>query len=188
MSVEDAQDITQEFLRRMLESGNLVRANQAQGKFRTYLLRCLKNLMVDEWRKESRQKRGGSAQVFSLDQHDPEEAYQRELHDELTPEMLFDRRWAETLIDRSIDRLRREWESAGRPFEKMKGFLVEPRGSISLEPLAEDLNTSVGALKSTVHRLRRRYGEIFREEVSHTVADRDEVDGEIRHLLSTLSG
>ena len=84
-SVEESQDLTQEFLRRMLESGNLVRADRDQGKFRTYLLGCLKNLLVDEWRKSTRQKRGGGVHTFSLDDRDAEAAYQRELHDDLTP-------------------------------------------------------------------------------------------------------
>ncbi|MFT5108808.1 MAG: hypothetical protein ACI9UA_004452, partial [Pseudoalteromonas tetraodonis] len=116
-----------------------------------------------------------------------EDAYINEPVDgEMTPDNLFDRRWAETLVDRVIERLREEWESAGKPFEQLKTFLVDPRGSTPIAEVAAELGTTGSALKTSIHRLRRRYGEIFREEVAHTVADESEVEGEIRYLLSML--
>lgn len=124
---------------------------------------------------------------FSLDAQDPEAAYQRELHDHLNPEKLFDRRWAETLVNRAISRLKKEWESFGRPFEKLKGFLTDPSGTRQFAEVAMELETTESALKASVHRLRKRYGEIFHEEVAQTVAGSEEVDEEIRYLLSSLS-
>jgi len=183
----EAQDMTQEFLSHMLEKGALGQADPDKGRFRTYLLSCMKNLLASEYRRSKRLKRGGDCHVFSLDGREPESAYREEPIDgELTPDNVFDRRWAEALVDRVIGRLRDEWEANGKPFGKLKTFLIDPRGTAPMAKVADELNTTESALKTSVHRMRRRYGEIFREEVAHTVADASEVEGEIRYLLTVL--
>lgn len=187
LGAEESKDMTQEFLSHMLAKGALGKADPEKGRFRTYLLSCMKNLLTSEYRKSARLKRGGGEVIFSLDAKSAEDAYINEPVDgEMTPDNLFDRRWAETLVDRVIERLREEWESAGKPFEQLKTFLVDPRGSTPIAEVAAELGTTGSALKTSIHRLRRRYGEIFREEVAHTVADESEVEGEIRYLLSML--
>ncbi len=189
LAPEDAKDMTQEFVALMLERGLLERAGPGRGKFRTYLLRCMKNMLVTQWRRATRQKRGGGARVLSLDCERAEGGYAAVPQaDDLAPDAVFDRRWAETLIDRATGRLRVEWERSGKPFEALKGYLVAPKGDRSFAEVAEELGTSESALKTSVHRLRRRYGEIFRDEVAQTVAEPGEVEGEIRYLLSALGG
>jgi RNA polymerase sigma-70 factor (ECF subfamily) len=186
---EEAQDMTQEFVAQMLERGLLDKVDRERGKFRTYLLRCMKNMLTNEWRKATRKKRGGGAAVFSLDEHDPERGYRAEPGaEDIAPDTLFDRRWAETLVDRSMSRLRSEWDAQGKPFDVLKTYLVDPRGERPFSHVASELGTSESALKTSVHRLRRRYGEVFRDEVAHTVAEPAEVEGEIRYLLSVLGG
>ena len=181
--------MTQEFVAHMLDNGLLEKVDRERGKFRTYLLRSMKNMLTNEWRKATRQKRGGGAVVFSLDDHDPESGYRAEPGAaDLAPDVLFDRRWADTLVDRSMARLRREWEAAGKPFAELKTYLVDPRGERPFAEVADELGTTESALKTSVHRLRRRYGEVFREEVAHTVSEPSEVEGEIRYLLSVLGG
>ena len=187
LSEHEAQDMTQEFLSRMLESGKLLTADRSRGKFRTYLLGCMKHMLIDEWRKTNRIKRGAGARTFSLDEMDPESAYLRETSDNLSPDKLFDKRWAEALVDRSISRLRDEWESGGKPFASLKCYLMESKGTMPFAELASQMGVSEAALKTSVHRLRKRYGEIIREEVSHTVADPSDVEDEIRYLLTALS-
>jgi RNA polymerase sigma factor (sigma-70 family) len=187
LSVQEAQDMTQEFLSRMLKSGKLLTADRSRGKFRTYLLGCMKRMLIDEWRKSNRIKRGAGAPTFSLEEMDPESAYLREASHNLTPDKLFDKRWAETLVDRSVSRLRAEWEVSGKPFAKLKCYLMEQKGAVPFAELAGKMGVSESALKTSVFRLRKRYGEIIREEVSHTVSDPSEVEDEIRHLLTALS-
>jgi RNA polymerase sigma factor (sigma-70 family) len=182
-----AQDLTQDFVAHMLERGLLENAAPERGRFRTYLLRCMKNMMTSEWRRAQKQKRGGGKRVFSLDDRAPEDGYRGLASAALAPDQLYDRHWAETLVDRSIKRLRDEWEAQGKPFDVLKAFLVDGRGESSFAQTAEALGTTESALRTSVHRLRKRYGEVFRDEVAQTVADAAEVEGEIRYLLAALS-
>jgi RNA polymerase sigma-70 factor (ECF subfamily) len=190
-SPEDASDLTQEFFAQLLARGGLNSASPERGRFRNFLLGSFRNLMANEWKKANRQKRGGQAEVFSLDELDAEARYRLEPRDDCTPEKLYDRRWAETILGRVVQRLQGECDGdgqeRGRRFEVLKTFLLDPKGTLSLAEAAAQLGLSVIATKGVVHRLRQRYREIFREEIAHTVARPEEVDDEIRYLFQALT-
>jgi RNA polymerase sigma factor (sigma-70 family) len=184
---EEAQDLTQEFFIRVLEGRYLDRADPEKGRFRSFILTSLKFFVADEADRDRARKRGGGM-VVSLELSSGEERYQREpAHDE-TPERIFERRWALALIDRVVDRLREEFVQHGRPehFERLKVFLLG-RSDAPYAALAQEMNTSEGALKVAIHRLRKRYRELFRQEIADTVADAEEVESELRFLAAVLT-
>jgi RNA polymerase sigma-70 factor (ECF subfamily) len=184
---EQAQDLTQEFFIRVLEGRYLDRADPEKGRFRCFLLRSLKFFVADEEDRQRARKRGGGM-VVSLEFSNGEDRYQREpAHDE-TPERIFERRWAFSVLDRVVESLRREFVQHGRPehFERLKVFLLgqpdAPYVSLALE-----MNTSEGALKVAIHRLRKRYRELFRQEIADTVTDPADVESELRYLATVLT-
>jgi RNA polymerase sigma-70 factor (ECF subfamily) len=191
-SPEDARDLTQEFFAQLLARGAINKADRERGRFRSFLLAAFKNVIANEWKRASRQKRGGGEIIFSLDDTGLEHRYRLEPVDALTPESLYERRWAETLLARVIERLRLECDGDGRErarrFQVLKGFLVEEKGATPFAEAAVQLGLSVIATKGVVHRLRQRYREIFREEIAHTVDRPEDVDEEIRHLFRALAG
>jgi RNA polymerase sigma-70 factor (ECF subfamily) len=183
---DQAQDLTQEFFVRVLEGRYLDRADPERGRFRSFLLSSLKFFVADEEDRNCAQKRGGGALV-PLELSSGEERYQREpAHDE-TPERIFERRWALSVLDRVVERLRSEFVQHGRPehFERLKVFLLG-QSDAPYAALAREMNTSEGALKVAIHRLRKRYRELFRQEIADTVADPADVESELRHLASVL--
>ena len=185
---DPAQDLTQEFFIRMLEGRYLDRADPEKGRFRSFLLSSLKFFVADEGDRQRARKRGGG-QLVSLEFSSGEERYQREpAHDE-TPERIFERRWALSMLDRVVERLRGEFVEHGRPehFERLKVFLLGPSDA-PYAALAREMNTSEGALKVAIHRLRKRYRELFRHEIADTVADPAEVESELRFLAAVLTG
>lgn len=184
---EEAQDATQEFFSRLLQKNHLEMVNPARGRFRSFLLAAMKNLLANERRAASRQKRGGDAQVFSLDEVEAEQRYRLEPADPLTPELLFDRRWAETILARVLDRLESEFTGHTMRFHELKAFLVDARGANAFADVATRLGVTEPALKSVVHRMRRRYADLFRFEVAQTVADPTDVEAEIRHMCTVLA-
>ncbi|MDE3168230.1 MAG: sigma-70 family RNA polymerase sigma factor [Acidobacteriota bacterium] len=184
---EQAQDLTQEFFIRVLEGRYLDRADPEKGRFRAFILTSLKFFLADEGDRERAQKRGGGA-VLPLEFSSGEERYHREpAHDE-TPERIFERRWALSVLDRVVERLRNEFVQHGRPehFDRLKVFLLGQSGA-PYTVLARQMNTSEGALKVAIHRLRKRYRDLFRQEIAETVADPAEVESEIRHLVAVLT-
>ena len=185
---EDAQDLTQEFFSRLLADQSLATVNESKGRFRSFLLASFKHLMANEWKRGQRQKRGGSQRHFSLEGELAEGQYEPELTDTLDPEKLYEKRWAETLLQRVLDRLHDEWEHTGttRHFEDLKSFLIDQKGATPLAEVAARLGVSDASLKWAVHKLRQRYRELVREEIAHTVSSAGEVDDEIRHLFSVL--
>ncbi len=183
----EAQDLTQEFFSRLLAGDALAAADPAKGRFRSYLLAMLKRMLVSDWRREHRQKRGGGAVTFSLDEHEAEDQYQFEPADPLTPEIIFERRWAETVLERVLTRLESEYRGHALGFANLQPYLVEHKGMVPFAQSAARLGVTEAALKSVVYRLRCRYGEIFREEIAHTVEHPGEVEAEIRHLLEVLA-
>jgi len=185
---EAAQDLTQEFFARLLQGDALQLADPAKGRFRSYLLMLLKRMMVGEWRRENRQKRGGGAEVISLDAQAAENRYQLEPADAVTPEVLFERRWAETVLERVLTRLESEYRQHAMGWENLQPYLVEDKGSAPFAAAAARLGVTESALKSAVYRLRCRYGELFRAEIAQTVSEPGEVESEIRHLLAALAG
>ena len=188
-SADEAQDLTQEFFVRVLEGRYLDRAAPEKGRFRSFILTSLKFFVADEQDRHRARKRGGGAVLVPLAFSSGEERYQREpAHDE-TPERVFERRWALSLLDRVVERLRAEFVTHGRVehFEMLKAFLLGASEAPYAE-LARGMNTSEGALKVAIHRLRKRYRELFRQEIADTVADPAEVESELRFLAAVLSG
>jgi RNA polymerase sigma-70 factor (ECF subfamily) len=188
-SPHTAQDLTQEFFSRLLESSLVGSAEQEKGRFRSYLLACLKNFLANEWKHSQRQKRGGSQAHFSLDAPWAEGRYEPELADHFTPEKAYERRWAETLLQRVLDLLQAEWEhkESSRHFEDLKPFLLHDNGSVRFADVASRLGVTEASLKWAVHTLRKRYREIFREQIAQTVSRAEDIDDEIRHLFSVLA-
>ena len=172
---------------RVLEGRYLDRADAAKGRFRAFLLTSLKFFVADEEDRHRALKRGGGA-VLPLEFSSGEDRYQREpAHDE-TPERIFERRWALAVLDRVVERLRSEFVHHGRPehFDRLKVFLLG-QSDAPYAALAREMNTSEGALKVAIHRLRKRYRELFRQEIADTVADPGEVESELRFLAAALT-
>ena len=187
-SSDQAQDLTQEFFVRVIEGRYLDRAEPEKGRFRAFLLTSLKFFVADEDDRRRARKRGGGM-VVPLEFSSGEERYQREpAHDE-TPERIYERRWALSVLDRVVEKLRNEFVQHGRPdhFERLKVFLLG-QSDAPYAALAQELNTSEGALKVAIHRLRKRYRELFRQEIADTVADPAAVESELRHLAAVLTG
>jgi RNA polymerase sigma-70 factor (ECF subfamily) len=185
---DEACDLTQEFLAKLLERNLLTTADPARGKFRTFLLTALDRFLVDEWRREGRKKRGGGRPLLSLSFLDAEDRYRLEPADTLTPERIYERRWAITLLELGLRRLEEEHAAAGREtvFAAVKPVLV---GDDPLRPytaIAAELKMTEGALKALIHRLRRRFRAILRAEIAQTVADPRDVAEEIQHLFRSL--
>ena len=184
---DQAQDLTQEFLVRVLEGRYLDRADPAKGRFRSFILTSLKFFVADEQDRQRAYKRGGGT-VGPLEFSSGEERYQREpAHDE-TPERIFERRWALSVLDRVVEKLRDEFVHHGRPehFERLKVFLLG-HSDTPYATLAREMNTSEGALKVAIHRLRKRYRELLRQEIADTVVGPADVESELRHLASVLT-
>ena len=187
---DQAQDLTQEFFMRVLEGRYLDKADPKKGRFRSFILTSLKFFAADEQDRQRAQKRGGAAAVsfeFSSGESG-EERYQREPGHNETPDRIFERRWALSMLERVLDRLRDEFVQHGRPenFERMKVFLLG-QSEAPYADLAREMNTSEGALKVAIHRLRKRYRELLRQEIADTVADPAEVESELRYLAAVLT-
>jgi RNA polymerase sigma-70 factor (ECF subfamily) len=187
-SVEDAQDSTQEFFAQLLEKDYLQAADPNRGKFRSFLLTAFKHFLSKEHDRANAQKRGGDRRIMPLDFQTGETRYHLEPADRATPESIYERRWALTLLEQALVLLRQEFASAGKQqlFESLKGTLT---GDSSTEPysrIAEKLSMSEQAVKVAVHRLRQRYKELLRGEIAQTVASDDEIDDELRDLFNAV--
>src|ERR1700721_320541 len=182
-----AQDLTQEFFMRVREGRYLDRADPEKGRFRSFILTSLKFFAADEKSRQRAQKRGGGA-VVSFEFSSGEERYQREPGHDETPDRIFERRWALSMLERVMERLRDEFVQHDRPenFERMKVFLLG-QSEAPYPSLAGEMNTSEGALKVAIHRLLKRYRELFRQEIADTVADPAEVESELRYLAAVLT-
>ncbi len=184
----DAQDLTQEFFARLLARNSLAHVGPQKGKFRSFLLAALRHSLSDQRDRARALKRGGGAEVFSLDAQEAEERYRFEPVDRLDAEKIYERRWAMTLLEQAQQRLREELAAAGKAelFERLRSF-VAGDSEISCGEVAAELGLSESAVKSAVHRLRERYRELVREEIAHTVADQTEIDAELRYLITVMS-
>lgn len=185
----DAEDLTQEFFVRLLQKDYLKVADRAKGRFRTFLLVALERFLANEWDRARAQKRGGGCIVVPLDTALAERLYAEQSVPKSSPEREYERRWALTLVDQVLGRLRTEYEQAGKAaeFDRLKGFLSAERGTISYGPVAAELGAREGAVRVMVHRLRRRFREIFREEVTHTLAQPADLAEEMQHLMAVLA-
>jgi len=186
----DAQDLTQEFFTRFLAKEYFGRADPMLGRFRSFLLACLKNFLSEQKRQARRLKRGGGQTTISWDSQTAEERYRLEPADLVTPEQVYDRRWALTLLETVLARLADEQSAAGKEqvFTQLKEYLWGEACQTGYAEMAERLGMTEGAVKVTVHRLRRRLRDLLREEVAHTVATGEEIDEELRHLIGVIRG
>ncbi len=187
-SPHEAEDLTQEFFYRFLERHALESVQPAAGKFRSFLLVCLKNFLANERERAQSQRRGGGRPVISLDAAEAETRYSVEPVDRLTPEAVFERRWAFAVLERTMAELRREYAQGEKPqqFGDLQGFLPGGQGNVSRAELAAKRGVSVGAIDVAIHRLRQRFGALLREQVAETVSSEAEVKEEIHHLISVL--
>jgi RNA polymerase sigma-70 factor (ECF subfamily) len=186
---EEAEDLTQEFFARLLAKNYLRSLDRQKGKFRWFLLAAIEHFLANDWRRDQCQKRGGGRRVISLDEHLAERRFEMEPADTMAPDRIFERRWAAALLDQAMQRLRGEFALAGKAevFEMLSVFLSEGRAEITHAQAGAKLGMTEGAVNVAVHRLRKRYGELVREEVAHTVSSPEQVDEELRFLMSSLS-
>jgi RNA polymerase sigma-70 factor (ECF subfamily) len=187
---ENAEDLTQAFFARLLEKKFLETAQQERGRFRNFLLVALKRFLANEWERAHAQKRGGFQAHLSLDTEMAERKFKSDLAAaEIPPDLAFERRWALTLLEQTMARLRSEFEHSGKisEFERLKIFLTTDKQEIPYAAVATELGMNESALRVAVHRLRKRYRELFREEIAHTLAEGESVDEELRYLFSVLA-
>lgn len=187
---EDAEDLVQAFFARFLEKNYLEGLAAERGKFRAFLLAALKHFLANEWDRAQAQKRGGGAEHLSLNWQDADERFHLDPPDPTNPERLFDREWALALLDRVIARLAAECARDGKAdlFTQAKGFLTVSSAAIPYGEAAKRLGMDEGALRVAVHRLRKRYRELLRDEIAQTLAEPGQVDDELRSLLAALAG
>lgn len=189
-SVNDAQDLTQEFFCRLLEKKVLHAADRERGRFRNFLLASLKHFLANEWDRNHAQKRGGHGITLSLDFSCAEDGLAYEPSHDITPEKLYDRNWALLVLEHTLSRLRAEYVAKGREtlFNVLKPVLTGDQPKIAMKDYAEALNITEGAVKVAIHRLRQHYRKALHDEISQTTAKESEVDAEIRYLMEALSG
>jgi len=189
-AAHDAQDLTQAFFLRLLERRWVEDADRDRGRFRTFLLTALQRFLSDEWDKGRAQKRGGKIPHVPVQLDSAETRYGHEPADELTPEQSYERRWALTLLDTVLQNLRTEYERAGKGdlFAGLNSCLVGGRETQPYAELAAQLAMNEGAVKVAVHRLRKRYRQLLRDEIAQTTAGAGDVDDELHHLFAVLAG
>jgi len=185
----EAQDLTQEFLLRLIEKKSLQSVAPERGRFRSFLLAALKNFLINEWSRTQRQKRGGGRQLISLDEQTAEARYRIEPVESATPETLFERAWAETLLDHVLALVAREYRESGKTelFDELKPFLCGEKGSATYAQIAARHAISEGAVKMAVLRLRQRYAALLRAEIGQTLESPAEIEEEIRHLRARVA-
>jgi RNA polymerase sigma factor (sigma-70 family) len=187
---EDAQDLTQDFFTRLLKKNYPAQADPTKGKFRSFLLLTLNHFLADEFDRATTRKRGGGQVFIPLDQDVAEGRYRHELAADFTPETLFERRWAQSLLEQALKRLRAEFGAANQPeaYAVLRAFEPGEQQTLSYAEAASRLGISESAVKSKVHRLRQRHRELVREEIAQTVSTEAEVEDELRHLMKVLGG
>ncbi len=188
-SPTDAEDLTQEFFARLLEHNWVAHADRHKGRFRSFLLLAMKRFLAKEWQKAKTLKRGGQVRFVPLEFDRAETRYSQEPANPRTPEEVFEKHWAMTLLGTVLERLRGEYAGAGKGglFEALEPCLIGRRESQPYATLAGRLGMSEAAVKMAVHRLRERYRECLQEEIGQTVASTADVDEELRHLFRVLA-
>jgi len=186
---QDAEDITQGFLTKLIEKGIFQVADRERGRFRSFLLTAMKNFIADHKRWTRTQKRGGSVQVIRLNIESVESRYQIEPRDDWTPDKVFEYQWAITVLETVFDGLREQYEVEDKLalFDQAKASLTQAGTAVPYADMAKQLHMTEGAVRVAVHRLRRRYRDLLRKEIAHTVGDPAVVEGEIRHLFQVLA-
>jgi RNA polymerase sigma factor (sigma-70 family) len=188
-SPHDAQDLTQMFFAQLLEKNYLRAADRNKGRFRTFLLVALKRFLFNEWDRANAQKRGGCVTMVPLDVADAESRFVEEPGFAESADRDYERRWAMTLLERAISELRAEYERLDRiaEFERLKQYLTAERGTIHYAPVATSLGLTEAGARTAVHRIRKRFREVFRAAVSATVSTPEEIDNELSHVVRALS-
>lgn len=186
---EDAQDLIQGFFAVLLRRNPFPHLQPVGAKFRSFLLGALRNYLVNEWEKDHARKRGGNRTRLVFDMEEPETRYALVASDAVSPDEAYERHWAEAVLVQALTALREEQAALGRPelFEALAGYLTGTEEALPYSELAHRLGSTETALRTTVHRLRRRYGELLRQQVAQTTASPAEVDEELRYLLGALS-
>jgi RNA polymerase sigma factor (sigma-70 family) len=182
---QDAEDLVQGFFASMLEHGSLRLADPAKGRFRAFLLGSLKNYLANEWQRAHRLKRGGFATHLSIDWQSAETGLGIDPIDVRSPDLLYDRDWAVTLLDKVLDELAREEKAL--EFQHWKPFLTMSSSHLSYAEIAAQFGMSEGAARVAVHRLRKRYRQRLRQEISRTLAGENLVEDEMKALFAALS-
>ncbi|MEX2140649.1 MAG: sigma-70 family RNA polymerase sigma factor [Pirellulales bacterium] len=187
-SAVEAEDLTQEFFLALVDKEFLAATGPEKGRFRTFLLLCLKRFLANQRDRQHAQKRGGGRTLVSINRDEAESRYQAEPADAATPERIYERRWALALLDQVLARLEDEYRQARKSalFARLKIYLVADAAAESHAAVAADLGLSTGAVKVAVHRLRRRYGELLRAEVARTLEQPRDVKEEIQSLFAAL--
>ncbi len=187
-SQHDAQDLTQAFFVHLLDKERLRSTHPQKGKFRSFLLASLKNFLANEYDKTQALKRGRQFTLISMDEELGENRFSRMPAHEASPDKAFEQSWATTLLEAVLEQLRREYASESKLtlFEALQVYLSGDRGAMPYAEMAARLEMSQGALKMAVLRMRRRFGELLREEIAHTVSRPEEIDGEIRALFAAV--
>jgi RNA polymerase sigma factor (sigma-70 family) len=186
---EDSQDLTQEFFCRLLQKNYLAEVDPRKGRFRCFLMAAMDHFLAKEWKRARALKRGGGKTPLPLEVLDAEQCYQEHYLAGRSPAEIYERAWAVALLDKVLARLRAETAASGQleRFEELKVFLAGERSPFSYTELGAKLNTTEAALKMAVLRLRKRYGDLLREEIAHTVRSTDEIADELRNLRALLS-
>jgi len=182
----DAQDLTQEFFARLLEKKWLDAAEQEKGRFRTFLIVALKRFLANEWDRSQCARRGGGATILPLESALAEARYTEEPGATESADALYERRWALTLLDKTVAALRAEYEARTADFDVLKEFLTVGRGEIPYAEVATRLGTSEATARVAVHRLRKRFRELFRATIADTVTEPAEVETELRYVVEIL--
>ncbi len=184
-----AQDLIQSFFARFIEKGDVASAERGRGRFRSFLLGSLKHFLANEWDRSRAAKRGGGRAPLSIDADLAEKRYAAEPYHEITPERVYERRWAITLLGEVFARLRSHYATEGREqlFDRLKPFITAGDGATPHAEVAGELGMTHGAVKVAVHRLRRRYAETLRAAVADTVQTADDVEDELKDLFRSVS-
>jgi RNA polymerase sigma factor (sigma-70 family) len=187
-TIEDAQDLTQDFFVRLQERDYLQQADRQRGRFRSFLLTAFNHFLANERERANARKRGGGRKPLPLDFQSGESRFQREPSHDATAEALYERGWALTLLQQALARLREEQTRAGKAllFESLKETLTGEDTTRPYAEVAAELGLSTEAIKVTVHRLRRRYGELLRAEIAQTVTTTEEIEDELRDLFAAV--
>lgn len=188
LDAEDARDSTQSFFALLLEKGGVGVADRSRGRFRTFLLSSMQNFLASEWRKRQALKRGGDADILSLDYDEAEESWLRDPSADLDPEAVFERKWALSLLERALADLERQYDESGRAelFAALRGTVTGAEPPRPYPELAAELGLNEGALRTAISRLRSRWRERIRELVAETVEGEKEIQDELQFLISAL--
>ena len=187
-AVHEAEDLTQAFFAKLLKENMLAAAKPDRGRFRAFLLGTLKNFLINEWHRRTAQKRGGYERAIELDGLEADQRYRLEPSTPASPEKWFDRSWALAVVSQALAKLEKEYTSTGRGqiFEALK-VVIGTNDEVSYAKLAEEMGITPEALRVAIHRIRKRYRQFLRDEIIQTVASPEEIDDEIRYLLTCLA-